>query len=361
MADHYAILGVSRQASQEEIKRAYRKLARELHPDANADDPDAVERFKAVTHAYEVLSDPQKKQRYDMFGDERAASGMGGFGDISDIFSTFFGGVGGGAAGRGQGRGADVLVEVGLSLEDAARGVEKQVEIENLVECGDCHGSGAAPGTHPSRCSDCGGTGEIREVRRTMFGNMMTATACLRCGGRGQVITSPCKNCSGSGRVRVTSTLTVQIPAGVDDGDRRVIRGKGQAGPHGGPPGDLYIEMHVEPHDVFERAGDDLGCEIEVPMTVAALGGKAQVPTLEDEEEIEIEPGTQSGTVVRLRGRGMPRRRGRGRGELVVLLKVLTPTDLTREQAEVLERLAAMRGETPEPRRLFDRIKEVFG
>jgi molecular chaperone DnaJ len=363
MADHYEVLGVTRDASPQEIKTAYRNLARQLHPDANQNDPEAAERFKTVTHAYEVLSDPEKKQRYDLFGDERASAGMGGFGDfggISDLFSTFFGGTAGGTR-RGPSRGADLLTEVELTLAEAASGVEREIELENLVGCSDCEGSGAAPGTHPTTCTDCGGTGEVREVRRTVFGDMMTATACLRCGGRGQMITSPCKSCRGTGRVRVSDTITIQIQPGVDDGVRLRVPGRGQAGGEGARSGDLYVEIRVQPHEVFRRAGDDLGCEVHFPMTVAALGGKVMIPTLEGEEEVAVEPGTQSGEVVRLRGRGMPRLGARGRGQLVALLKVDTPTDLTREQAELLERLARARGETIEPRGLFDKIKEAFG
>lgn len=362
MADHYATLGVPHDASPEEIKRAYRRLARELHPDRNPGNADAAERFKDVTHAYEVLSDPEKRRRYDTFGDERAgAAGFGDFGGISDLFATFFGGGATGGATRGPTRGADVLAEVQITLEEAAEGIEREVEVENLVECGDCDGSGAAPGTFPSRCQDCGGTGELREMRRTVFGNMVTATTCLRCRGTGQEITTPCRNCSGSGRVTVTDMLTLQIPAGIEDGARLRVTGRGQAGVRGGRAGDLYVAISVLPHEIFQRAGDDLGCEVAVPMTIASLGGVVPVPTLEGEEQVEVRPGTQSGEVVRLKGKGMPHLGGRRRGELVVLLKVETPTDLTKEQAELLERLAEMRGDQAGGRGLFGRIREVFG
>lgn len=361
-ADYYATLGVTENATPEELKRAYRKLARQFHPDANPDDPDAAERFKEIGRAYEVLSDPEKRQRYDMYGDERA--GVGGFGDfggISDLFSTFFGGVaGGGGRAAGPQRGADILAEVELTLEEAAAGAERDIELETLVECPDCAGSGAEPGTHPHTCSDCGGSGEIREMRRTVFGNMMTATACLRCGGTGQEITNRCKNCRGTGRVSVSDMLTVQVPPGVDDGARLRVTGRGQAGGRGGRPGDLYVQILVEPHPVFRRAGDDLAVEVKVPMTVAALGGEVEVPTLDGPEQIEVDPGTQSGHLERLRGRGMPRLTGRGRGELVVLLKVETPTDLDREQAELLANLAELRGDAAGGRGLFDKIKEAF-
>lgn len=359
MADHYETLGISRDASPEEIKRAYRKLARELHPDTNPD-PHAAERFKAVSHAYDVLSDPTKKRNYDMFGADRVsgAAGFGDFGGISDLFSTFFGGPS--RPPTGPQRGADVLAEVSVTLEEAVTGVEREVTLDTLAECPDCEGSGAAPGTYPTRCPDCGGSGEIRSVRRTVFGDMMAAATCPRCRGSGRILTSPCKNCRGAGRVRVTDSLVVQIPAGIDEGARLRVTGRGQAGARGGRSGDLYVGVVVEPHAVFQRAGDDLGCEVAVPMTVAALGGKVDVPTLDGGESVDVDPGTQSGEVVRLKGRGMPRLGGRGRGELVVLLKVETPTDLDREQAETLERLAELRGEKIDERKLFDRIKQAF-
>ena len=358
--DHYEVLGVPREAGADEIKRAYRRLARELHPDANQGDDSAEERFKEVTHAYEVLSDPEKRARYDRFGDDRA-TGMGGFGDfgsVSDIFSTFFGGMGGQS--RGSNRGSDVLAEVVLTLEEAATGVEREVELETLAECEVCTGSGAAAGTFPSQCTACGGSGEQREVRRTVFGNMMTATPCLRCSGTGREILDPCKNCSGAGRVRVVDSLTVQIPPGVDEGARLRVTGRGQAGVRGGTPGDLYVEINIERHPTFQRANEDLACEVKVPMTVAALGGVVSIPTLTEEEEVEISPGTQSGEVIRLRGKGMPRLGGRGRGEIVAVLRVETPTGLDREQTEILERLAKARGETTGQRGLLGKIKEAF-
>ncbi len=360
MPDHYETLGVDRTATAEELKRAYRKLARQYHPDANPGNPDAAEHFKELNRAYEVLSDPQKRSNYDTYGDERAgAAGFSDFGGISDLFSTFFGGGGGGPR-RGPGRGNDILAEVELTLHEAAQGVEREVEITSLAECEECHGSGAAQGTFPSRCSDCGGTGEARQVRRTVFGNVMTATTCPRCGGRGEEITSPCRNCNGRGRVQVGEMLSVQIPPGVDDGAQLRVTGRGEAGVRGGRSGDLYVQIAVLPHETFRRAGDDLACEVLVPMTVAALGGSIEMPTLEDPEVIDIEPGTQSGEVVRLRGRGMPRLGGRGRGELVGLLKVETPRDLTDEEADLIERFAKLRGERVGQRGLFDKIKEAF-
>ncbi|MFN2594216.1 MAG: molecular chaperone DnaJ, partial [Actinomycetota bacterium] len=341
MADHYAALGVSRDATPDEIKRAYRQLARELHPDANPANEEAHERFKVVTHAYEVLSDPAKRQNYDMFGDERAGvSGFSDFGGISDLFSTFFGGMGGQSR-TGPARGQDILAEVTITLEEAATETERDVELATLAECPECQGSGAAPGTFPTRCSDCDGTGEIRRVRRTMLGNVMTATTCPTCSGTGQEIAERCIHCGGAGRVEITETLTVTIPAGVEEGSRLRVTGRGAAGMRGGHAGDLYVAIDVAPHGLFRRAGMDLACEVSVPMTMAALGGELEIPTLVDENEvIEIKPGTQAGEVVRLKGKGMPRIGGRGRGELVVLLKVETPRHLDESQEELLRQLA---------------------
>ncbi|HYP24840.1 MAG TPA: molecular chaperone DnaJ [Actinomycetota bacterium] len=362
MADYYEVLGVPRDATPDDVKKAYRRLARQYHPDANPGDPDAAERFKEINAANEVLSDPAKRQRYDRFGDENAgAGGFADFGNISDIFATFFGGgFGGGAARRGPARGADVLAEIEITLEEAAEGVEREVEVTTLGTCGECGGDGAAPGTFPTRCSDCGGTGELRSVRRTMLGNVMTAAPCARCGGTGQEVTTPCSECGGRGRVEVTDTLTVPIPPGVEDGTRLRVTGRGEAGFRGGQSGDLYVGIDVLPHEVFRRAGADLACEVSVPMTVAALGGTITIPTLDGDEEVDVAPGTQPGEVKRLRGRGMPYLGGRGRGELVALLRVETPTDLDDEQVELLQRFAKLRDEHTGTKGFFDRIKEAF-
>ncbi|HEX2240079.1 MAG TPA: molecular chaperone DnaJ [Actinomycetota bacterium] len=360
MPDYYEVLGISPQATPDEIKRAYRRLARELHPDANRDDPGAADKFKEVTRAYEVLSDPQKRQRYDAFGDERIDAGaFADFGGISDLFASFFGGS---TRRRGPTRGADILAEVQVSLAEAAAGIEREVELETLIECSQCGGTGSAEGTFPVRCSDCGGTGEMREVRRSVFGSVMTATTCARCGGSGQEVVDPCRSCGGRGRVRSVETLNVRVPAGIEDGTQLRVTGRGEAGMRGGRAGDLYVVVRVQAHEVFRRAGADLGCEVAVPMTIAALGGHVDVPTLDGDEPLEVPAGTQSGEVVRLKGRGMPRLDGRGRGDLVVLLKVETPGELDAEQAELLERLAALRNEHIAPRTegFFDRIKQAF-
>lgn len=358
--DHYEVLGLSRDATQEDIKRAYRNLARRHHPDANPGDPAAVERFKEVGRAYEVLSDPGKRQRYDMFGDDggRATVDFSDFGGVSDLFSSFFGS--GVRSRSGPSRGADIVAQVELSLEEAAWGIEREIEITTLRECSECAGSGAAPGTFPSRCPDCGGSGELRQVRRTFLGEVMTAAPCVRCGGSGEVITSPCPACGGRGRIEATEQVTLRIPAGVDDGAQLRVSGRGEAGPRGGRAGDLYVAIGITPHDVFRRSGDDLGCEVAVPMTVAALGGEVEVPTLDGPEVISVAPGTQAGEIKRLRGKGMSRLDGRGRGTLIALLQVATPTDLDDEQVELLARLARLRDEPVSQRGLFGRIKEAF-
>ncbi len=353
MSDHYETLGVARNAPPEEIKRAYRKLARQYHPDANPDDPGAAERFKDINLAYEVLSDAEKRRRYDLFGDERAAgtAGTADFGDISDLFSSFFGGMGGATSRRPSTRGSDIGAEVELTLEDVATEIEREVEIATLGSCPDCDGSGAAPGTFPSRCSDCGGTGELRSVRRTLFGEMMTAATCARCGGTGQEIVDKCPQCGGRGRISVTDTMTLRIPAGIEDGAQLRITGRGEAGVRGGRSGDLYVVIRIAPHHTFRRAGADLGCDVDVPMTTAALGGTITVPTLDGDEALDIEPGTRSGELVKLKGEGMPRLGGRGKGDLIVLLHVATPTDLGEEEAELLQKLAELRGEPISPRK----------
>jgi molecular chaperone DnaJ len=360
-SDLYAILGVSQSADQNEIKQAYRQLARRYHPDANPNDPEAGERFKEITRAYDILSDPEKRQRYDLYGDERSgAQHFTDFGGISDLFSAFFGGVPGAGRRRTHTRGGDVLAEVELTLEEVAIGVERDVEIGTWSPCPDCEGSGAAPGSHPERCTQCGGTGETREVRRTFFGNVMTATTCSRCRGAGQTISSPCPSCKGTGRVSVTESLRVRIPAGIEDGAQLRVSGAGEAGVRGGRSGDLYVLIAVKQHEIFRRVGADLGCEVPVPMTIAALGGTVEMPTLEGPETIEVSPGTQSGEVVKLKNKGLPRLDGRARGELVGLIRVDIPKDLDHEQAELLSRLAEMRGEEAGAPGFMERIKQAF-
>ncbi|MFN2624724.1 MAG: molecular chaperone DnaJ [Mycobacteriales bacterium] len=343
--DLYALLGVRSDAPADEIKKAYRRLAREHHPDVNSS-PESQEQFKRMTAAYDVLSDPEKRQRYDLggdpFGDAFANAGFGGFGDIMD---AFFGG-GGGRGPRSRVRqGADTLVRVDLDLAEAAFGTTRDVEFDSAVVCETCTGAGTAPGTHPDTCTTCGGRGEVSQVSRSFLGQVMTTRTCPRCGGVGSVIASPCPRCAGDGRVAQRRTLSVKIPAGVDHGMRIRLSGQGETGPAGGPAGDLYVEVVEREHELFERDGDDLHCKVTLPMTAAALGTTLTLPTLDGDEDIEIRPGTQPGHVITLRGRGVPHLRGVGRGHLYVHVEVITPTRLDETQERLLRELARARDE----------------
>jgi molecular chaperone DnaJ len=352
--DLYAVLGVRPEASEDEIKRAYRKLARELHPDVNQD-PEAERRFKEVSAAYQTLSDPARRRQYDLFG---SAPGGGvpdlfPFGDMGDIFDVFFGGgVGsrrrGGRRTRTQ-RGEDLFVQLTLSFEEAAFGTQKEVTVDTLEGCARCRGSGCEPGTHPSRCARCGGSGELQDIARSVFGTVMTARPCTVCEGTGEEIAAPCKDCGGESRIPRSQDLTVEVPAGVSDGMELRVSAGGQEGRQGGPPGDLYVSLKVEPHPVFERRGQDLVCGLPVPMTVAALGADVEIPTLDGEpERLRVEPGTESGTTIRLRGRGIPHLGRRGRGDLYVTVVVETPKARSREEESLLRQLGELRGDLPE-------------
>ena len=346
--DLYAVLGVPRNATEDEIKRAYRRLARELHPDVSAH-PEAEHRFKQVAAAYETLSDPAKRRQYDVFG-QSGQPDLFPFSDFGDLFDVFFGGgrrQRGGRRSRVQ-RGEDLFVQISLSFEEAAFGVTRELTVEAMVECESCQGSGCAPGTSPSRCSTCGGTGELQDVSRGIFGTVMTARACGLCQGTGEQIASPCRACRGEGRLAVERPVSVEIPPGVAEGMELRVNGSGNAGRAGGGAGDLYVALQVQPHPVFERRGQDLLCALTVPMTLAALGSDVDVPTLDGEpERIHLEPGTGSGSVLRLRGQGIPNLGRRGRGDLYVTVVVETPKDLSREERELLERLGELRGELP--------------
>ncbi|MCW2608489.1 MAG: Chaperone DnaJ [Frankiales bacterium] len=352
VTDYYGALGVAKGASDDEIKKAYRRLARQLHPDVNPD-PDAQERFKAVTAAYEVLSDPQKRQVVDLGGDPLQSAGGGGspfgaqgFGGLGDIMDAFFGGGGGGRGPRSRVRqGADALIRIEVDLADAAFGVERELTLDTAVVCTTCTGEGTQPGTHPETCGTCRGAGEVQQVQRSFLGQVMTTRACPRCQGTGSTIPHPCHECGGDGRVRSRRTLSVKVPAGIEDGMRIRMQGEGEVGPGGGPAGDLFVEVLERPHPVFTRDGDDLHCRITLPMTAAALGTTLPLATLDGEEQLDVQPGTQPDAVTTLRARGVPHLRGTGRGDLHVHLDVEVPTRLTAEQEDLLRQLAALRGE----------------
>jgi molecular chaperone DnaJ len=374
MADFYELLGVRPDASEDEIKKAYRRLARELHPDTNPD-PTAEERFKEITLAYETLRDPERRRRYDMFGPEGlrgtgagAAAGdpFAGFGGsgFGDLFDAFFGGGSpfGGGGRRGPARGTDLEALLDIEFERAVFGGEETLTIRAPVACESCDGSGARAGTTPTRCSQCGGTGEVRRVRQSILGQMVTAGPCGRCAGSGEEITSPCPDCRGEGRRTRERSYTVDIPAGVDDGQTLRLTGKGSAAPRGGVPGDLYVHLRVRPHDRFVRQGQDLLAMMPVAVTQAALGTSFDFETLDGTEEINVPPGTQGGRELRLRGRGVPHLDGRGRGDLVLRIQVETPTSLTKEQEELLRQFAEARDEVVHPPEegLLSRIRGAF-
>lgn len=374
MADYYDTLGVGKDATPEEIKRAYRRLARELHPDVNPD-PSTHERFKDVTAAYEVLSDPKKRQMYDLGHDPRAgAAGGPGFGGenlFEDLLNTFF--AGGGATGsRGPKprtrRGQDALLRVEIDLAEAVFGTTKEITVDTAVGCPTCSGRGTAEGTSLTACPMCRGRGEVQNVQRTFLGQVMTARACPQCQGYGTLNPSPCPECAGDGRVRTRETITVEVPAGVETGTRLLLSGKGEVGPGNGPAGDIYVEIIQKPHPVFERQGNDLHVQLAIPMTAAALGTVIPLQTLDGEQKIDIRAGTQSGSVQTLRGLGAAKLQRSGRGDLHIHIDVVTPTKLDAAQRELMEQLAVLRDEehvepavTEHPTGLFSRLKEAFG
>ncbi|MFI7587114.1 molecular chaperone DnaJ [Spongisporangium articulatum] len=374
MSDYYEVLGVSRDASSEEIKKAYRKLARKLHPDVNPDDPGAEERFKEVGRAYEVLSSPERRAQYDAGGDGGLNGGFGGSGagfGFSDIFETFFGGAGAAGGGRGpmprQRRGQDAMIRVQIDLSEAVFGGAKELNFDSAVVCSVCGGSCCQPGTSPKVCDVCGGRGQVQRIARSFLGQVMTTQACVACQGYGTVIPSPCLECSGDGRVRSTRSLNIKIPAGVDTGTRIQLSGESEVGPGGGPAGDLYVEIQLKPHEVFERRGDDLHCTVELPMTAAALGTTIVLETLDGPQELDVKAGSQGGETSTMRSLGVTHLRGTGRGDLFVHLSVQTPTKLDDEQKALLRQLAALRGEerpegrlTPAQQGVFSKLRDRF-
>lgn len=368
--DYYELLGVSRDASEADIKKAFRRLARELHPDVS-DAPDAQERFRAVAEAYEVLSNAETRGLYDRYG----AAGLkrGGyqphmdFGSLSDVFAAFFGDDLFGAAAQRptRARGADLNVRVDVALEDAFTGAQQRLDLEVAIECSRCAGSGAEPGTESVTCPTCGGSGRFQQVSRSLFGEFVRTSACTRCAGAGRVVEHPCGVCDGSGRTLETRTTEVDIPAGIHDGQRIRLRGRGHAGTHGGPPGDVFVLVHVRPDAELHRDGDDILSVVELTVSQAALGATVPVRTLEGELELEFEPGAQPGDVRVLRGKGMPRLQAPGRGDHHVHVAVSVPRRLTDEQRRLLEEFDRLSGDEtyrqPDEESLFDRLRHRFG
>ncbi len=354
--DYYDVLGIQREASDEDIKRSFRKLAQQWHPDVNTS-PDAQERFKEINEAYQVLSDPQRRQAYDMFGQAGLGgngggpegSPFGGFQGFGDIFDAFFGGAAGQAAGTRRGRppaGADLRYDLELTFDEAVHGTEKQISFTSPAVCDTCSGTGAEPGTQPVTCPQCGGSGEVRQVRSTMLGQMVNITQCGRCRGVGRIVETPCHTCHGDGRVERRRTIRVTVPAGIDEGHQIRLSGEGEAGPRGGAPGNLYVVAHVAAHPLLQRRETELFYELPVTISQAALGARLMVPTPDGEEVVEVKPGTQPGTEIRLRGRGVPYLRRQGaRGDLHVLVDVRVPSRLSARQRELMEQFAAESGE----------------
>jgi molecular chaperone DnaJ len=366
--DYYEILGVSRSASEQELKSAYRKLAVRYHPDKNPGDKEAEEKFKEAAEAYSVLSNPEQRARYDRYGHAGVANGAGanwgaqGFGGIEDIlgdlfgFGDIFGNVRAGGSRRSAAqRGADLRYDLELTLEEAATGKTEQLRIPRLETCGTCSGSGARPGTRPETCITCGGSGQVRYQQ----GFFSVARTCGACRGTGKIIKTPCSDCKGAGRVEREKSLEVKIPAGVETGSRLRIAGEGEAGTNGGAAGDLYVVIHVKEHDLFERQGANLYATVPISFAQAALGAEINVKTLDGSEALKIPAGTQTGTVFRLKGHGMPILGGRGRGDLFVSVTLITPTSLTREQRKLLEQLAEI--EDQQDKGLIDKVRDIFG
>lgn len=364
--DYYAALGVDRGATDAEIKKAFRKLAQQWHPDVNSD-PAAQERFKTINQAYQVLSDPERRQRYDLFGSAGVEGdpNMAGFGGFADIFDAFFGGAAGAAGGR-RGRptgGSDLRYDLRITFTEAVLGTDKDIEFPVLGRCEMCSGSGAKAGTQAVACTQCKGRGEVRSIRQTMLGQMVNVTACPRCQGDGKIVETPCETCRGDGRVERKRSLRVSIPAGIDEGHQIRLSNEGEVGPRGGPAGSLYVAIHVAPHPELKRDGTELYFEASVGIAQAALGTRILVPTVEGEEDVEVKPGTQPGTEIRLRGRGVPHlRRSGARGDLHIILDVAVPTRLSKAEREALKAYADAAGEVvAEGSGIFDRVRDALG
>lgn len=373
--DYYEVLGVQKGASDDEIKKAYRACAKKYHPDLHPGDKECEEKFKEVNEAYEVLSDSDKKARYDQFGhagvDSNYGAGAGGAGspfgqgiDIDDIFSSFFGGFGGRRSNNVNApmRGSDIETTVYISFEDAAKGCKQTINYSCVTTCDDCHGTGAQPGTSPKTCSSCGGSGRVTINQRTPFGVVQTQRTCDACHGRGKIVDNPCKKCGGSGKQRKNKTVDVTIPAGIKDQQILNVSGRGNSGTNGGPAGDLHVYVNVRPHPVFERRGDDVWCEVPITFTQAALGADVVVPTLDGKVSYTVREGTQPGDVFRLKGKGIQRLGGRGRGDQYVRVTVEVPKNLNGKQKELIKQLDGATGDKnyAKRRNFFDKIKKMF-
>ncbi len=374
--DYYEVLGVSRSATQDELKKAYRKLARQYHPDVNKDDPQAEEKFKEINEAYQVLGNEEARAKYDQFGHSAFDGGaggpggfdfndFGGFGDFSDLFETIFGGGTRGSARSYQGprRGPDLRYDLQVTLEEAAFGTEKAIEIPREETCSRCHGNKAEPGTPIKTCPTCNGAGQVQTTQRTPFGHFTSVRTCSSCNGQGKQVETPCKECRGSGLVKRVKRLTVKVPAGVDSGLKLRIAGEGGAGANGGPSGDLYVFVTVKAHKIFTRDGNDLWVEVPISFVQAALGDEIRVPTLDGDSKLTIPEGTQTGATFRVRDKGVPDIRGFRRGDLRVRVKVVTPKKLTEEQKELLRKFGATMGEKnsgPGDKGLLGKVKDAF-
>ena len=378
--DYYEVLGVSKTATQDELKKAYRKLARKYHPDLNKDNEEAAEKFKECNEAYSVLSDDQKRAQYDQFGHAAfenggmgggggfgGAGGFGGFGGsgMEDIFDMFFGGQGGRGGNRaksGPQRGADLRFDLEITFEEAAFGLEKEINLYRDETCAHCHGEGAEPGSKVESCPECNGTGYVRFTQNTMFGQMVNERPCSRCKGDGKIISEPCKECRGKGTVKRNKKLKVKIPAGVDNGSRLRVSGEGEAGAKGGPSGDLYVYLYVKPHKFFERDGTTVLCEVPINIVQATLGADIKVPTLDGQVTMKVPEGTQPGKVLRLKGKGIPSLRGGSRGDQLVRIKVVVPTKLSDKQKDALRKFADISKDNinPEEKSFMDKVKDFF-